>query len=78
MPKLVLCFSWLGVFGRAAYVIGYVVKGPDARLFGALFNLIPNYFTTVFAAFILIREAIKHSGYIGEPSVLNQTIVTAQ
>ena len=57
--------AWLGVFGRIAYVIGYIVKGPNARLFGAFLNLIPNYFTTIFAAGVLIAAAVKNSGYIG-------------
>jgi len=63
--------AWIGVFSRAAYVIGYIKKGPDARLFGAFFNVIPNYINLFVAAYVLIREAYKNSGYIGIPSVLN-------
>ncbi len=71
LPRISMYLAWIGVFSRAAYVIGYIKKGPDARLFGAFFNLIPNYFTFLVAAFVLVREAFKNSGYIGIPSVLN-------
>ncbi len=67
LPRLAMYLAWLGVIGRAAYVIGYVVKGPNARLFGAFLNLIPNYFTTLFTAGVLIVAAVKHSGYFGVP-----------
>ena len=60
LPRLTMYLAWLGVFGRAAYVIGYVVKGPNARLFGAVLNLIPNYLTTLFTAGVLIIAVIKN------------------
>ncbi len=64
LPRLTMYFAWLGVFGRAAYVIGYIVKGPNARLFGAFFNLIPNYITSLFTAGVLILAVIKNGGYL--------------
>ena len=65
LPRITMYLAWLGVMGRAAYVIGYVVKGPNARLFGAFLNLIPNYFTTLFSAGVLIYAAISNKGYLG-------------
>ena len=67
LPRITMYLAWLGVFGRIAYVIGYIVKGPNSRLLGAFLNLIPNYFTTLFAAGVLIVAAVKNSGYIGMP-----------
>ena len=68
LPRITMYLAWLGVVGRIAYVIGYIVKGPNARLFGAFLNLIPNYFTTRFAAGVIIVAAVTNSGYIGMPN----------
>ena len=70
LPRLIMILSWLGVVGRAAYVYGYLNKGAGGRLFGAFFNLIPNYFTMIFVAGILLTGAVKNSGYFGLPNSL--------
>ena len=57
LPKIVLFLAWFGVLSRAIYVIGYVMKGPDARLFGALFNLFPIYFVTFYSIYVLGKNA---------------------
>ena len=69
LPKITMVLAWLGVIGRAFYVIGYTMKGPNARLFGAFLNLIPNYFTTLFVLFVLISAAVKNAGYLSATQV---------
>ena len=69
LPKFSMLLAWLGVVGRALYIIGYVVKGANGRLFGAFFNLIPNYFTTFAVLIVLISAIIKNAGsYLSQAS----------
>ena len=68
LPKLSMVLAWLGVIGRAIYIIGYVVKGANGRLFGAFFNLIPNYFTTFTVLIVLIVASIKNAGNYFSPA----------
>ncbi len=63
LPKLVMYLAWLGVFSRAAYVIGYVTKGANARLFGAALNLFPNYAVAFFSLYVLVSNAVTHGGF---------------
>jgi len=67
LPKLSMVLAWLGVIGRAIYIIGYVFKGGNGRLFGAFFNLIPNYFTTFTVLIVLIVASIKNAGSYFSP-----------
>ena len=59
IPRIVMYLAWFGVFSRAAYVIGYVSKGANARLFGAAFNLFPNYAVAFFSLYYLSSNAIR-------------------
>ncbi len=71
LPKFSMILSWLGVVGRAIYIIGYIFKGANGRLFGAFFNLIPNYFTTFTVLVVLIIASIKNAGnYVSQASVV--------
>ena len=71
IPRIVMFIAWIGVFSRAAYVVGYLRKGPNGRLFGAAFNLFPNYFVAFFSVYVLVSNAIKHSGFL---STLQATV----
>ena len=59
IPKLSMVIAWIGVFGRIFYIIGYIFKGANGRLFGAFFNLIPNYVITIIALVVLITGSFK-------------------
>ena len=53
LPTLTLYAAWAGVFSRAAYVIGYVIYGPNARMLGAFFNLIPVYGLLAYSMYVM-------------------------
>ena len=59
VPQITLYFAWLGVFSRVAYVIGYVVKGANARMFGAAFNLFPIYIVGFISIYVLGRNTLS-------------------
>ena len=58
LPRFVLYAAWLGVVSRAFYVIGYIMKGPDARVFGAVLNLFPLYGIAIFSLYQLAKNTI--------------------
>ena len=55
-PYLVCWIAWALVFMRVAYVIGYITKGPDARLFGAVAALLPVYGLGLYSLFSLTKN----------------------
>ncbi len=62
LPKISMALAWTGVIGRPLYIIGYLFKGANGRLFGAFFNVIPNYITALFFMIVLISAGIKNAG----------------
>ena len=59
-PKLSMVIAWFGVFGRILYIIGYIFKGANGRLFGAFFNVIPNYIMSIVGTVVLINASFKN------------------
>ncbi len=69
LPKILMVVSWIGVFGRPLYIIGYIIFGANGRLFGAFFNVAPTYIISITVMIVLISNSIKNAGTYFAPLI---------
>ena len=55
VPEIALYAAWFATIARFLYAIGYIVFGPNARMAGAIFTLLPVYALGGYSAYSLIR-----------------------
>eukprot|EP00347_Sterkiella_histriomuscorum_P010709 403375226 len=58
VPYLTVWIAWYSVVGRIIYTVGYIWKGPDARLLGAITTLAPIYLTSFYSIYVMSKHLL--------------------
>ena len=58
IPVATYYVAWFSVVCRIAYVIGYVMWGPNSRVLGAIAGLIPIYGVLLYSMYALSKDAL--------------------
>ena len=59
VPETAFYVAWFATVARLLYAIGYIIFGPNARMAGALFTLLPVYALGGYSVYSLIKGVMS-------------------